>query len=357
MPWTTPTLEQIHAGILRDIQNQRPDADVSADSDHWVRAKATASAILGLYQHQEWLARQILEDTCDTDWLERRAARYGLTYKDAVAASGVIQFAGQPGAAIPVGTEGRRPGGVSYVTVEAATVPAGGTVAVLAQAAEAGAAGNADADTLLTLVSAPAGVQNQATIVQMTGGADRETADELLARLLFRMQNPPHGGADHDYIAIAEAVPGVRFGATVVLHERRHYRSVDVVFRAIGGLPSVQLIDAVQAALDAKRAVTADVWAIGPAPVAVDVSVVDLVIEGRTLAEVTEDVRAVLEEYFDALEPGDSAVRSRISGLISSVTGVVDFTLASPAANVSAPVDAEGVRIAVLGELSLTLAA
>src|SRR6478736_4591283 len=43
----------------------------------------------------------------------------------------------------------------------------------------------------------------------MTGGADTETDDQLRARVLFRIQQPPMGGDANDYVAWALAVPGV----------------------------------------------------------------------------------------------------------------------------------------------------
>ncbi|WP_234086748.1 baseplate J/gp47 family protein [Azonexus sp. R2A61] len=355
MPWVTPTHEQIRDGILRDIKNLNEDADIAKDSDHWVRATATASAILGIYQHQEWLARQILEDKCDEDFLVRRAARVGMSYKPAVAATGTLRFTGQVGAAVPVLTEAKRTDGAAYVTTESGVIPAGGVLDLAAQAVTAGAGGNTTAGLVLTLTSAPSGVQNRAAVVQMTGGDDKEDADGLLQRLLRRLRLPPQGGADHDYVDWAEAVAGVRFGTTAVYHERRNYRSLDVVIRAVGGLPSTQLVEAVQAAVDAKRPPTADVLVIGPTAVAVAVAA-RLVLDGISLADAEHAIRAALEEYFDSLQPGDSAVWSRILAVIASIDGVADVTLIAPAANVPAPVDTAAVRLCVLGTLTLSLA-
>lgn len=354
MPWPTPSLEQIRGGILRDIVGVRPKDDITEGSDHWVRANAMASAILGLYQHQEWLSRQILEDSCDEDILVRRAARFGLKYKLAGQASGMLRFVGQAGAVVPIYTEARRADGVAYQTQESGEIPAGGVLDVSARAVTAGVAGNAEAGLVVTLVSAPNRVQNVATVLAMTGGDDKETSEGLLQRLLRRMQSPPQGGADHDYVAWVEAVAGVRFGTVAVYHERRNYRSVDVVFRAVGGLPSVQLIDDAQAAIDANRPPTADAMAVGLTPVAVNVAV-KVKISGVTLAMVESAASLALEEYFDSLQPGESAIRSRIGSIIQDVSGVIDVDLLTPAANVPAPVDGAGIRICVFGALNISL--
>lgn len=356
MPWVTPSMEQIRDRYLRDIKNLRPEADISEDSDHWVRATATASAVLGIYQHQEWLARQILEDRCDEDILVRRAARFGLYYKPAAAATGALRFTGQVGAAVPAGTEARRPDGIAYVTTESGEIPAGGVLDLAAQAVVAGLSSNAAAGLTLNLVAAPTGVQSLATVLQMTGGDDKEDAAGLLQRLLRRMRRPPQGGADHDYVDWAEAVAGVRFDTTVVYHERRNYRSVDVVIRTTGGLPSPQLIDAVQAAIDAARPPTTDVLVVGPVPVVVDIAAGLVLAAGVTLAAIELAILAALQEYFDSLQPGESAILNRIKAIMMDVPGVIDVVPITPLANVPAPVDAGAIRMCVLGDLTLSLA-
>lgn len=350
MPWRVPTLEEVRATILRGIQNANPSADVSADSDHWVRATGTASAILGLYQHQEWIARQIIPDLADPDWLERHTGRYGIQRRAAARATGTIRLSGTSGTVVASGLEGKV-GDVSYLTTAGGTIGAGGTLDVAAQAAAAGAGGNADPATVMSLVSPPVGVDNQATIVAMTGGADIEGDDSLLARLLDRIRMPPHGGAAHDYRAWALQVSGVR--DAYIYTERRHYRSVDVVIVAQGGLPSAQLVADVQAIIDVERPVTADALVFGPTAVAVAVTA-NLVLSGTTLASATEKIRAALEAYFATLKPGDTAYRNRIAAIIADTPGVVDFDLTAPAANVVTVVDAAQIQLATLGAVTLT---
>lgn len=101
--YTIPTFEEIRQAYLRDVKNLLPDAATDADSDHFIRATATASAIDGLYHHQLWTARQILPDTADAEYLERHAALRGLTRKPAIAATGLVTVQGTPGALIAAG--------------------------------------------------------------------------------------------------------------------------------------------------------------------------------------------------------------------------------------------------------------
>ena len=351
MPFTTPDYRQIRTNILRDIANQRPDAYVGDDSDFAVRANASASAVEGLYQHQQWIARQILPDTADSDYLERHASLYTITRKVAAMATGTIQFSGVSGSAIAIGTEAKTTSGVAYLTTAAGVVGVGGTVDISAQASAAGIAGNQTAATVLTLSAPPAGVQSAASIVSMTGGTDVESDVDLLARLLYDMRLPPMGGAKHDYYAWAMSVPGVT--DAYVFAQRRALNAVDVVIEAAGGLPSAQLITDVTTYISTQRPVCADVLVMAPTLIAVNVTAT-LTLSGITLADATARIDTLLAAYFATLHVGDAVPRSRLISLMMSVSGVLDVNLTIPAANVTPLADATHSELAVLSLVTLT---
>lgn len=351
MPFTTPDYTAVRDAILRDIANQLPDAALGSDSDYAIRANAVAAAVEGIYQHQQWIARQILPDTADADYLERWASLYGLTRKAASLASGSITFTGTAGANVPIGTEARAVNDVAYLTTAAGVIGGGGSVELAAQAIVAGEAGNADAGAALTLTSAPSGVASAASVVSMTGGAEVESEADLLARLLARIQQPPHGGAKHDYQAWAVAVSGV--DRAYVFPLRRGLGTVDVVPMPATGQPSAQLISDVQDYIDDVRPVTADCLVLAPSEVPVDVTAT-LTLSGVSLGDVTDDINAALAGYFATLGPGDTAVQTRIATLIGSVDGVSDFVLSAPAANVATTVDNTTVELATLGTVTLS---
>lgn len=351
MPFTTPDYRQVRTDILRDIANQRPDAYVGDDSDFAVRANATASAIEGLYQHQQWAVRQLFPDTADSDYLERHASLRGMVRKAAASATGTVRFTGTAGSTIDIGTEARTVGGMAYVTTAAGVVGAGGTVDITAQASVAGVSGNQAAATALTLSAAPPGVQSAASIVTMTSGADSEKDAELLARVLYDMRMPPMGGAKHDYYAWAMSVPGVT--DAYIFAQRRAINGVDVVIEASGGLPSAQLIADVTAYIEAQRPPCADLLVMAPTLIAVNVAA-SLTLSGITLADATARINSLLQAYFATLHVGDSVPRSRLISLMMSVTGVVDVALTAPAANVVILADATHSELAVLGAVALT---
>lgn len=351
MPYTTPDYRQIRADILRDITNQLPTAATGADSDFAIRANAAASAVEGLYQHQQWIARQIFPDTADSDYLERHASLRNITRKSASAATGSVHFSGTVGIAVPIGTELKTNSGISIVTTTAGVIGAGGTVDIAAKAALAGLAGNQAAASVLTLSAAPSGVQSQAAIVTMTGGTDIESNAELLVRLLVDIRLPPAGGATHDYAAWALEVPGVT--DAYIFTQRRTANSVDVVIETLGGVPSVQLIADVLAHIETMRPCCVDVLVMAPSLVVTNIAAA-LTLSGTTLAIATVRINTLLTAYFNSLHVGQTVTRAKLITLMMDVSGVVDVNLTLPAANVVLLADATHSQLASLGTVALT---
>lgn len=349
MPFLTPDYQAIRDAILRDIANQLPEAAVGADSDFAIRANAAGAAIEGVYQHQQWIARQMFPDTADSDYLERYADLRNLTRKAATVAAGSITFSGTSGSAVPIGTESKTAAGIAYLTTVAGVIGGGGTVAIAAQAAATGLAGNQAAATALTLTAAPAGVLSSAAVVSMTGGTDVETDASLLSRLLFLLRNPPCGGSAHDYYTWAMSVSGVT--AAYVYSNRRGLGTTDVVILTTGGIPAAGLVASVQAYIDADtvRPVQAGFLAFAPTAVPVNIAAALTLAAGYTLAAVGAATDTALAAYFGTLAPGDTAYLSRIRAIVSDTPGVVDFNLTAPVANTAALLDATNTKLATLG--------
>ena len=350
MPFTVPAFASIRDALLRDIKNQLPDADTGADSDYFIRATSVASAVEGLYQHQSWIVRQIFPDTADREYLELHARVRGLSRKPAVAAQGVLQVTGTPGAALPAGLTARR-GEQSYVTTRAAAIDAAGKASVAIAAASAGTVGNVGIDTTVELTAAPSGVSSQAVLHDMTGGVDEESDSELLARLLELIRRPPAGGNKYDYRRWAMEVAGV--SAAYVYPLRRGLGTVDVVITAGGALPSDATLAAVQAHIDDLRPVTArNSLVLAPTPKTIDIDI-RVSLSGLTLPAAQAQIQTALAGYFNQLAPGDSVIRSRIEALVSDLPGVVDRAIVQPTANVVPLVDAGKVEWVRLGNVTV----
>lgn len=350
MPFVTPDYQAIRDAILRDIANQIAGANVAADGDYAIRANATGAAIEGLYQHQQWIVRQLFPDTADSDYLERHAGLRGLTRKAATAATGTITFSGTAGSAVSIGTEAKTAGGVAYLTTAADVIGVGGTVTIAAQASATGSSGNQAGASALTLTAAPSGVLSSATIASMTGGTDIETDSSLLSRLLFILRNPPCGGAAHDYYTWAMNVAGVT--AAYVYSNRRGLGTTDVIVLTSGGIPDASLVANVQNYINTQRPVQADFLAFAPTAVSVPVTGVLTLMAGYTLANVSATIDAAMNAHFAMLKPGDTLYVNRLRALVSDTAGVLDFALTTPMTNVITVVDGTHTELAVPGSLT-----
>jgi uncharacterized phage protein gp47/JayE len=347
MSFERPTLTELIARVKADIESRLEDADASLRRTLLgILATVEAGAVHGLYGYLAWIALQGMPDTADTEQLERWASIWGKQRKTATAATGPVTFTGTDGSDIPLGTLLKRADGFEYETTAAVTV-SDGTADVGVQAVETGANPNAAEGTKLSLPSPITGVQSTAVSGELSGGANEENDDDLRARLLGRIRQAPHGGADFDYVAWALEIGGV----TRAWAYPRELGAGTVTVRIMtddtteNGIPSSETVDAVQTYIDEVRPVTADVTVVAPVAVAMDPEV--------NLSPNTVAVQAAVEaELADLLareaEPGSTILLSHLREAISIAAGESDHALVSPTANVAHTTG----QIAVLGTIT-----
>lgn len=348
--FTPPNFDTIRAAILRDTQSLIPDADISADSDHYVHASRLASCAAGQYAHQTWITRQIFPDTADTDYLERHAALRGITRRAATRAGGMVTISGTAGARLAAGAQIKL-GNRFYTTRTDAVIDGSLSARVPIVASEAGEQGNCDT-TAGQLMAASAGISSD-VMLSATGGTDAENDASLLSRLLERIRRPPAGGNRHDYKNWALSVDGV--SSAYVYPLRRGLGTVDVAILTASGLPSPDVVRAVQQYIDERRPVTAkNVQVMAPQRVPLNVSVRVSLTDGYTLPAVKEAAARALSAYFATIKPGDTVYKSHIEALISDTPGVRDRVLVSPSANQNATITPH-IQWLALGTFEMTL--
>jgi uncharacterized phage protein gp47/JayE len=329
MPFNRPTLSDLITRSRGDIETRLPGAGSALrHSVLDVLARMHGGAVSGVYGYLDFLARQIFPDTAEGDFLARHASTWGIRRKAAVAATGTATATGVNGTAIAAGIEALRIDGRAYRVTEPATI-AGGSAVLALEAVEAGPEADLTPGTELTLSSAVLGVNAIITVTAAgTKGAIEEDDANLLVRLLDRIRTPPQGGSSNDYRAWALAQPGVTrawvypgwmgagtVGVAFVMDQRE-----DII-------PLPGDIEAVQAALDLLRPVTAQVVVFAPTPEPLDVVL--------RVAPNTPAVRAAVEaELADFLardaQPGGTIYRSRMSETISLAGGEFSHALELP---------------------------
>jgi len=204
---TIPTIAEIRDDILSDIESKTGQAAPLLPRAVWrVLATALAGTLHLLYRLGAWLYDQIFTLTMDDDTLALRGAEYGLIRTPAQQWIGTATITGT-GATVPVGTLYQKDG-VVYQVTEALVFTTTGTIKL--ESLEGGADVDLDVSDTLTIVSPIAGVDNTVTVLTVTqAGENQETLIAYRARILFRQQNQPQGGAVADYVLWATEVSGI----------------------------------------------------------------------------------------------------------------------------------------------------
>lgn len=337
MPFERPTLQELVERALADVESRLPGADTKLRRGNLqVLPRVHAAAVHGLYGYLEFMARQAMPDSAEAEYLDRWAAVWGVLRRPAARATGSAAMNGTVGAVVPAGAIFRRNDNARFVASEE-VIFSGISAEIPVIAEDAGDAGNTDAEAVISLVSPITGVTTVGAVAEdgLAGGADQEVDAVLLARLLRRIQEPPHGGAEADYITWALECTGVtrayaqggRFGAG----------TVGVTFlmddAESGPIPTPDDVARVQEYIDERRPVTAfvTVYALTPADLDFTIQLTPDTLAVRAAVE-AELADLILREAL----PEGTLLISHIREAISIAAGETDHALTSPTEDATA---------------------
>lgn len=336
MPFARPTLADLIDRAAADIATRLPGADARLRRSNLnVLAQVHAGATHGLYGRLDYLARQLIIDTAEAEYLDRYGAIWGVARKAAAPAKGNVTFTGNNGVNIPAATQLLRSDGAAFTT-DALGVIAAGSAVIAVTATLAGAAGNTAANAPLTLAQPIAGANGSPTVAAggLSQGADKETDDALRARIITRISTPPQGGDQDDYVAWALQVAGVTRVWCKPLYTGAGTVSVFFVRDDDAGsiIPDAGEIAAVQAYIDARRPVTAAVTVL--APIADALNFTFTVLDPNTQAVKDTIIASLADLLRREAQPGGTLLLSHIREAISLAAGENNYTLTAPAADV-----------------------
>jgi uncharacterized phage protein gp47/JayE len=355
MPFARPTLTDLKAQVAADVQANL--SGVSALLRYsMLRVITVVQAGLAYlhYGYLDWIAKQAVPWTATDEYLVGWGALKNVYQKAATVASGTATFNGTSGTSIPSGTSVVRGDGRTYTVQASATVGGGGTVTVSLTDSAAGASGNCDVGTVLSLGTAIPGIQSSGVAATaFTGGADVETTDAFQARVIAAYQASPQGGDQADYVTWATAIPGVSrawcspsgFGAgTVVV-----YFMMDDAESAHAGFPqgtngvaTGETRTAVKAtgdqlivanAIYPLQPVTAQVYACAPLANPVNFTISGLsTASSATRASVQT---AISDVFLRTGSPGGTVDISDVNSAIAAVSGTAGFVITTPTGNIT----------------------
>ena len=148
----------------------------------------------------DFLALQLFPDTAEGDYLRQHwSSRVTPLY--AIASSGDALLKGLPNKPVPAGLVFAAASGEKYYTEKAYRIGADGAAAVTLKSQGTGLITNLAPGEELTIVSSKlAGIESKAVVIGdgIIGGADAESDEEYLARVLLWLRNPVrYGKAGH----------------------------------------------------------------------------------------------------------------------------------------------------------------
>ena len=349
MPWQSPTLTELAEQIRADMRGRLPDANPALRRAMLrVIADVDAGAVHGLYGYLAWLAKQLIIDTAEAEWLERWASIWRIYRQGEVSATGPVLLNGNPGAQLLAGEEFEKDG-IRYTLDGTVTLGESGQATGDVTAVDAGDEANLAAGETLRLVRAVSGIDGEATVGDdgLTGGAEKERDERLRERLLERIQRQPHGGNADDYIMwVREAHPDI----TRVWVSRHQPDIGEVTVRFVCDdladiIPTIAVVEAVDEYVDDVRPVTArGFYAVAP-----EASPLNLAIRlTPDTAAARSRVQAALDDFLgQTAEPGGTLYREQLSGVIYVAAGDSRHELDSPSVDVTHGVNNIPVRGAI----------
>lgn len=344
MAFDRPTLRELITQMTTDAEREA-GAKQLRQSNLRVLPKVFAYACHGLYGFITWILKQLFPDTAEKQFLERQASIQGIYRRAASKATGTLTVSYTEGATLPVGTIFMADDQTRYETT---AEPEVGSYTVPVQCLETGTIGNREAGQTYTLVSPVVGVDAEAVGSEMAGGAEAESDESLRKRLLFRLQNPPRGGAKEDYIAWAEEVPGVT--RSWCFPKEQGIGTVVVRFATDGmtedGIPTSGMVQIVSDYIAEVAPVTATPYVVAPVAKPVNFRIKDLIPDSESVrAQVEAELKSL---FIKEAHPGEALKLTHIQQAISSASGEDDYELLEPTADVPA----DSTQLLVVGEVT-----
>lgn len=342
-----PGLPQLISMIRSDLLTRFEQDTLLRRMDAEVYARVQAAAVHTLYGYIDYLARNLLPDMCDEDWLYRHARIKRCPRKDAVAARGFVRWDGVEGTPVlPAGTQIQRDDQVTFTTTATVTA-ADGLLRVPVVADEPGSAGNTDDGIAMQLGTPVSGLPSTGYADTITDGEDIENLEIWRARVMERYYYIPQGGADPDYVIWAKEVQGINRAWTF-----RHWKGIGTVGVMVATndpehpAPDESVINAVRDhILPLAPVAGSGLYVFGATEKVIPMTI--------ALSKDTPQIRAAIKSELNALMfrdgvPEGRMYLSRISEAISLSAGEVAHRLVDP----SSDIDLGETELPVLGEIT-----
>lgn len=345
------SIEEIYQELLEEFA-LRAGFTPEASCDLAVRLYAAAAQLQALEIQAEWVLDQSFPQTAQDVYLDYHAQMRGISRTPAVCAAGTLRFLTSAPAVsalhIPAGSVCMTADEKRFETLAEAVVEEGKLYAdAPAAAVEPGKSGNVVAGAVTIMSACPVGITACTNPGPFTGGSDQETDEALRSRILESYQRLPNGANAAYYQQTAMAHTGV--AAATVVGRARGIGTVDVYIAGETGVPEAELLEEVQADLQARREIAVDVQVLAPETLSVDITLAVDVGE-RDFQTVQNQVEAVISGYFTGRRLGKPVLLAELGALVYAVEGVENYRFTAPTADLAGG----STVLPVLGTLTVT---
>lgn len=323
------TEETIKQRMMENISSEVDKSEGSFVND---AIAPVSSELAQTYLELDNIIKLAFPQTSSGEYLDLICESHGVIRKLGQNATGQVTFSGADNSVISAGTIVQTDGGLQYTTNTDAIISSGNAT-VNIEAVDKGSTYNVPAGAITILPVVINGVTSVTNVSSITGGADDETDDELLSRLLQKVSNPPSSGNKGDYERWAKEITGVSYVKVLPLVDGPG--TVKLVIAGENGQPlDSTIIQAVKNHIDPSDGTGEGVAPLGATvsvvtvtTITIDISITGLIAkDGYTLEAVKTNIENSINSYIDSLHPGDTVQYNKILSTIINTTGVMDFT-------------------------------
>ncbi|SKA99313.1 Uncharacterized phage protein gp47/JayE [Caloramator quimbayensis] len=310
-----------------------------------------ATELANMYAELDNVLKNVFAQTSSGEWLEKRAAEFGIYRKTGTKATGQVKFVGNNGTIIPAGALVQTESGLQFQTKAEVTISNEQAIVDI-EAIDVGSQYNVPANTITELPVQIVGVISVINEQATASGTNEEDDASLLNRLLIKVQTPATSGNANHYKLWALEVAGV--GDVKVFPLWNGAGTVKVVIIDSNKQPASQdIVDNVVAHIEENRPIGATVTVASAQALNIDISATIVRDTNYTLEQVIANVSSKITNHLKSIVFKQSyASYAQIGSLILDSEGVLDYsnlTVNGGTSNITIGDE----QVAVLGEVVL----
>ncbi|MCI1958196.1 MAG: baseplate J/gp47 family protein [Clostridia bacterium] len=314
------TVESIKEDILGNIN----DFDTREGSFADILIGPAALEFWKLMQSMNSVIPIAFVDETSGEYIDKRAAEFGLTRKSGTYAKAEVTFSGSDGALIKSGTVILDTDSREFILQSDVTIN-GTTGTGNVQAAEIGSKYNSEAGSICKMYKAISGVTSVTNESAAEGGTDDETDSSFVQRLYEYWQKPATSGNVYHYKQWALSVEGVG-GAKIFPLWNGNGTVKVIICDSNKELASESIINACAAYIEENRPIGADVTVVSAVEKNIEIAMTLLLNGSKTLETITSEVKNSIESYIKSIAfSADTLLYNRIAYIILDNTGVTDY--------------------------------